>query len=104
MGLLLATALASMPAVEVVRLADNNLSDKSLPALIDAIERSSTIKEVDLSENDLDECSATMMADIMGRPACDITSLKLSRCDVSDSECALFVNALLRNTTLEVSE
>lgn len=101
MALILAASLDTLPFVMALDMADNNLTDESMKDLFEAIERNPNIVEIDFSTNDIDSGSAEGLAKYLSSSNCSLKKLYLKTADLDDSETAAFVDALMKNTSLE---
>lgn len=97
---LLADALVKMPYLQVLNLADNNLDDNGLEAIIRAAAIHGTLEELDVSHNVIDEKAANALADYIGHPNCRLKTLRMSSAGIDDRECARFVEVLMKNRNL----
>lgn len=85
LGALLALSLRDLPALSSVQLRDNNLSDASLPNLIEAIQLNGQVNDLDISSNDLDMKAASKLAAFLSMDAgCPLKRLILSSCKIDD--------------------
>eukprot|EP01041_Mallomonas_annulata_P004471 gene4471-8905_t len=101
MGMLLANGLNAMPNIQVLNLADNNLTDLSLKPLLDAVSNNPNIVEIDLSENKLDSEASESLGSYLAHPQCKIRCLRMKHADVDDSECHDMIENLMNNHSLE---
>jgi hypothetical protein len=101
MGAIFAQSLQDLPIVRTINLADNNLTDRSLGVILEAITALPDLTYLDLSQNILDSVTSKALADYLSAPHCILKKLKLSSADLDDHECHLFVQALQSNTILE---
>ena len=101
MGLILAKSLDSLPFVSVLEMCDNNLTDESMKSLFEAIERNPNIVEIDFSTNDIDSESAYGLSTYLSSSKCSLKKLLLRTADLDDGETTQFVEALMKNTTLQ---
>ena len=99
---LLAYGLNSIPALEILNIADNNLTDSGLKPLIDSIAANPNIVELNVSGNVIGPLASSALAEYLGRPQCLLKSLILEAADVDDSECNRIVESLMGNRHLEV--
>jgi len=100
MGNVLAECIQDIPEVESINLANNNLTDESLPSLLLAFKRMKNLKELDLSRNDIDGLTSDALAAFLSDPECPIRRLILKSADVDDFECGRFVEAMCTNLNL----
>lgn len=100
-ALLLAEALDKMPYLQTLILADNNLNDIGLSAIISSAARHPTLEVLDISQNVMDDDASAALADWLGKPECALKCLRMSASDIDDGECAHFVEILMQNKTLQ---
>ncbi|KAJ8605210.1 hypothetical protein CTAYLR_000443 [Chrysophaeum taylorii] len=96
-GKALAQGLMQLRNFESMSLADNNLTDDSLPGLLKAATAMTELKFLDLSYNDIDEASATALRRLVADQACNLETLKLKHADVDDNDCRLLCEAIASN-------
>ena len=101
MGLLFAMSLPDLPMVRVINLTDNNLTDLSLGGILDAVRELPELTCLDLSTNCINGETARALAMYLCMDRCPLKRLTLKNADIDDNECALFVEALLGNSTIE---
>lgn len=99
MGVIFAKSLENMPFLEWINLTDNNLTGKSLHAIIDAFHSLHTLTHLNLSCNEIDRPAAAALATYVAGNA-TLSTLILSQADLDDYECKLFVVAAAENATL----
>ena len=107
MAVLFAEAIVDIPYVEALNMADNNLTDKGLSAIIDAISRMKDLIDLNLSYNVIGENAAGSLSSYLASPSCALIRLALQRADVDDMECERIVSSLRTNrslTDLDLSE
>jgi hypothetical protein len=102
MAMVLAEAIATLPYLQAVNLADNHLEDDGLSALIRAIARHPTVEILDISQNVIDDLAAEALADFIGNEECLLKCLRMSDSNIDDGECAAFVDVLMHNRHLKV--
>ena len=102
LAVLLAGGLNAMPSIQIINIADNNLTDRSLKPLLDAIVSNPNIIELDLSENKLDAEASEALGAYLEMPGCSLKCLRLKHADVDDSECHAMLQKLFNNRILEV--
>lgn len=102
MAMVLAEAIATLPYLQAVNLADNHLEDDGLSALIRAIARHPSVEILDISQNVIDDLAAEALADFIGNEDCLLKCLRMSDSNIDDGECAAFVDVLMHNRHLKV--
>ncbi|KAK3559737.1 hypothetical protein QTP86_019369 [Hemibagrus guttatus] len=102
---LLADGLKSSNCVlEILRLAICNLGEKSCEYLASAVMLpQSSLRELDLSNNDLQDSGVTLLADGLKSSHCTLEILRLSGCLITGEGCAALASALSSNP-LHLSE
>lgn len=99
-AILLAEALDKMPYLQALNLADNNLDDVGLSAIIRSIAKHSTLEVLDISQNIMDDDASKALAAYIGTEECQLKCLRMSSTDIDDKECARFVDVLMNNRQL----
>ncbi|KAM3602793.1 uncharacterized protein V6R79_010792 [Siganus canaliculatus] len=93
--------------VQKVKFIGCNLSDGSCEALFSVLS-SSSLTELDLSNNDLKDSGVKLLLDGLKSPHCKVENLNLSRCLVAEAGCAGLASALSSKTpylkTLDLSK
>uniref|UniRef100_A0A7N9AQW3 NLR family CARD domain-containing protein 3-like n=1 Tax=Mastacembelus armatus TaxID=205130 RepID=A0A7N9AQW3_9TELE len=93
--------LRLLPVVSLskkVLLSGCNLSERSCEALASVLSsQSSTLRELDLSNNDLQESGVKLVSDGLRSPHCKLQTLRLSGCLVTEEGCASLASVLSSN-------
>uniref|UniRef100_A0A7N8WKN2 Protein NLRC3-like n=1 Tax=Mastacembelus armatus TaxID=205130 RepID=A0A7N8WKN2_9TELE len=93
--------LRLLPVVRLskkVLLSSCNLSERSCEALASVLSsQSSTLRELDLSSNDLQDSGVKLVSGGLRSPHCKLQTLRLSGCLVTEEGCASLASALSSN-------
>ena len=88
-----------LPAVKVLDLSDNRLTDLTLMPLAYKLRKMPSLTYLDLSFNKMDESSSTIMDYLMSE-SCNLGTLLLNGADVDDFECVSLAKAIEKNKSL----
>ncbi|XP_072552305.1 NACHT, LRR and PYD domains-containing protein 3-like [Salminus brasiliensis] len=91
---LLPVVKASTKAV----LCDCNLTEKSCAALASALSSNSSLRELNLGSNKLQDQGAKLLSAGLTSPHCKLEVLRLECCSITDEGCAVLVQALKSNS------
>jgi len=97
---ILAGCLYSLPYLQVLNLADNNLTDKGLADLLNSAAQHKEIEELDISNNIVGFHAAKALGEFLGGKQCILHSLRLRDANIDDTECAHICSVLKGNKCL----
>lgn len=97
---ILAGCLSSLPYLQVLNLADNNLTDSGLCDLLESAAKHKEIEELDISNNIVGQHASQALGAFLGNPDCRLRSLRLRDANIDDTECANICSVLKGNRTL----
>ncbi|XP_016377943.1 NACHT, LRR and PYD domains-containing protein 3-like isoform X3 [Sinocyclocheilus rhinocerous] len=89
-----------IPAVVNCRkalLADCNLTDQCCESLASCLQSSNSLRELDLSNNDLQDSGVELLSDGLKSSHCQLNILRLSGCMVTEEGCCFLASALSSN-------
>ncbi|XP_039649763.1 ribonuclease inhibitor-like [Perca fluviatilis] len=82
----------------VFRLSGCNLSERSCEALSSVLSsQSSSLREIDLSNNELQDSGVRLISDGLRSPHCTLETLSMSGCLITEEGCSSLVSALSSN-------
>ncbi|XP_076144535.1 NACHT, LRR and PYD domains-containing protein 12-like [Alosa pseudoharengus] len=82
--------------LEKLRLAGCKLTEESCKAVASALQSSISLKELDLSVNDLKDSGVQLLSAGLSSPHCKLTSLRLNLCHLSKASCEMMASVLQR--------
>lgn len=97
---ILAGCLNSLPYLQVLNLADNNLTDKGLADLLNSAAQHKEIEELDISNNIVGYYASKALGAFLGGKECLLHSLRLRDANIDDTECANICSVLKHNKCL----
>ncbi|KAL7379094.1 hypothetical protein ABVT39_023029 [Epinephelus coioides] len=87
----------SDPSLEALRLNQCGVTEKSCESLASAFSSDMSLKELDLSNNDLRSSGATLLSAGLQSPKCKLETLRLSGCLITEDGCVSLASALNSN-------
>ncbi|RYG68845.1 hypothetical protein EON64_04225 [archaeon] len=91
LAVILAEALDSVPLLEGLSIADNNLDDRGLVPIVNKLSDCKVLKLFDLSNNKVDSETADALRRFISSSACQLTVLKMQNANVDDYEAFHFM-------------
>ncbi|XP_062396626.1 uncharacterized protein LOC134087248 isoform X2 [Sardina pilchardus] len=99
---LLSTGLSSPHCkLQSLRLAGCELTEESCKAVASALQSSISLKELDLSHNDLKESSVQLLSTGLSSPHCKLQTLRLAGCELAEESCKAVASALQSSISLK---
>ncbi|XP_051539501.1 NLR family CARD domain-containing protein 3-like isoform X3 [Myxocyprinus asiaticus] len=83
--------------LEVIRLAGCRFTDECCESLSSVLQSSNSLRELDLSNNDLQDSGVKLLSDALKSPHCTLEILRLSGCMVTEKGCCSVASALSSN-------
>ncbi|KAK2915702.1 hypothetical protein Q8A67_000076 [Cirrhinus molitorella] len=88
---------SSQCQLNILRVTGCNLSDKCCESLSSCLQSSNSLRELDLSNNDLQDSGVKLLSDGLKSSHCQINILRLSGCMVTEEGCCFLASALSSN-------
>ncbi|CAK4697956.1 unnamed protein product [Aphanomyces euteiches] len=95
-----AAGLDALPFVQEINVRDNRLTDDGLNALLAAISKQVQLQKLDISENNMGAATAKSLRLFLESKTCSLTHLVLEKSDIDDFECAAFMTAFEKNSSV----
>ncbi|XP_051547624.1 NACHT, LRR and PYD domains-containing protein 3 [Myxocyprinus asiaticus] len=95
---LLCDALKSpLCTLEILRIAACRFTGQCCESLSSVLQSSNSLRELDLSNNDLQDSGVKLLSDVLKSPHCTLEMLRLSGCMVTEEGCCSVASALSSN-------
>ena len=94
---LLLSGTCTLTALDVSK---NGLNAKNIKGILEAIKETRSIRELDISYNEIDKKGATLLADIVSSRSVNVRKLFVRKCGLPKQAGILIANALQQNTTI----
>lgn len=98
---LFAASIVRLDHIVALNIADNNLTDVGLSAIVDAIANMPSVTHFNLSYNTIGPKAALCLSTYLSLPTCPLKQLVLRCANIDDAECERFVSALMTNCALQ---
>nr|XP_055062447.1 NACHT, LRR and PYD domains-containing protein 12 [Misgurnus anguillicaudatus] len=90
--------------LEALKLSWCNLTDKSCEMLSSILTSNSPVRDLDVSNNDLQDSGVKLISEALKSPNCKLEILRLSGCMVTDEGCCYLASALSSNPSSHLRE
>ncbi|XP_051980537.1 ribonuclease inhibitor-like [Xyrauchen texanus] len=83
--------------LEILRFAACRFTDQCCESLSSVLQSSKSLRELDMSNNDLQDSGVKLLSDALKSPHCTLEILRLSGCMVTEEGCCSVASALRSN-------